>query len=79
MRPFNRRGSGPLARPSNRRQALRQRYYVVISFGYILAGLVIASRSLLAHVAPIAILGAIFIALGLVRLRDFFRLGGRFR
>jgi uncharacterized membrane protein HdeD (DUF308 family) len=43
----------------------------MVSVIYILIGLVIMVRSVLAHVAVIAILGIVFIALGAVRLRDY--------
>lgn len=58
---------------------LRQRYFVAVSIIYVLVGVVIAFRSVTAHVIPIAILGLVFIALGAVRLRDFYGAGGRRR
>jgi uncharacterized membrane protein HdeD (DUF308 family) len=50
---------------------VRQRYYVLVSVIYIALGLIIVVRSVLAHVLIVGILGVVFIALGLVRLRDF--------
>ena len=50
---------------------MRQRYYVLVSVIYIALGLIIVVRSVLAHVLIVGILGVVFIALGLVRLRDF--------
>lgn len=38
---------------------------------YICIGIIIMVRSVLAHVVPIAVLGVVFIALGVVRLRDY--------
>jgi uncharacterized membrane protein HdeD (DUF308 family) len=58
---------------------LRQRYYIVVSVLYVALGVVIAFRSAAAHVLPIAILGLIFIALGVVRLRDFYSPRGQRR
>lgn len=51
---------------------MRRRYYVVVSIAYIVLGIVILVRSVTSHVLPIVILGIVFIALGLVRLRDYF-------
>jgi uncharacterized membrane protein HdeD (DUF308 family) len=59
------------SRNMKRNGTLRRRYYVLVSVIYILIGLVIMVRSVLAHVAVIAILGIVFIALGAVRLRDY--------
>ncbi len=49
----------------------RRRYHLLVSTGYILIGVVIAVRSVLGGVIPIAILGLVFIALGAVRIRDY--------
>jgi uncharacterized membrane protein HdeD (DUF308 family) len=51
---------------------VRQRYYVAVSILYVLLGVVIVTRSLIGHVVPIALLGVVFIALGAVRLREYF-------
>lgn len=51
----------------------RSRYFVFTSIVYVLLGATIAVRALEAHaLIPIA-LGLIFLALGLVRLRDYRR------
>jgi uncharacterized membrane protein HdeD (DUF308 family) len=55
---------------------MRQKYYVVASVVYIILGFIIVVRSALAHVFVLAILGLVFIALGAVRLRDYFLRGG---
>lgn len=55
---------------------VRQRYFVVTSAVYIILGGAILARSIVAHVVPVAILGLVFMALGAVRLRDYFS-GGR--
>jgi uncharacterized membrane protein HdeD (DUF308 family) len=52
---------------------MRRRYFVVASVAYIVAGLIIVARSVIAHVIPLVILGVVFIALGAVRLRDYFK------
>jgi hypothetical protein len=49
----------------------RPRYFLIITSGYFLAGLVIIVRSLLAGVLPMLIVGAVFLALAAVRFRDF--------
>jgi uncharacterized membrane protein HdeD (DUF308 family) len=51
----------------------RQRFTVFASLAYIILGTVIAVRSLLAGVIPLAVLGAVLIALGIVRIRDLLR------
>lgn len=56
-----------------RRGVLRQRYYVLISGLYILAGAVMLARAAIAHAMPVIILGLVFVGLGAVRLRDFTR------
>jgi uncharacterized membrane protein HdeD (DUF308 family) len=54
----------------------RSRYFVFASVMYALLGIVIAVRAVEAR-APIPIvLGLIFLALGLVRLRDYWRWRG---
>lgn len=50
---------------------IRRRYSLVVSVVYILIGLVIAARSIAAHVPAIGLLGLVFIALGAVRIRDY--------
>lgn len=52
---------------------MRQRYFVMASFLYIGLGVVILVRTVIAHALPLAILGIVFIALGVVRLRDYSR------
>jgi hypothetical protein len=52
---------------------LRQRYYVAASVAFVMLGMVIVVRSVAARVLPVGLLGAVFIALGMVRLKDFFR------
>lgn len=54
---------------------MRRKYFVVASGLYIAFGVIIVVRSVAAHVVPIAILGLVFVALGVVRLRDFARRG----
>jgi uncharacterized membrane protein HdeD (DUF308 family) len=56
---------------TKRSATLRNRYYVLVSVIYIAIGLVIMVRSLIGHVAAIGLLGLVFIALGVVRLRDY--------
>lgn len=56
---------------------MRQRYYVAVSIGYVVLGVVIVARSAVAHVFQIGLLGVVFIALGAVRLRDYVFRGGR--
>lgn len=53
------------------RGTLRQRYFVIASVLYIVLGIVILVRTVMAHALPLAILGIVFIALGAVRLRDY--------
>jgi len=55
---------------------VRRRLYIFSSVSYVVLGVIIAVRSVVAHVAPIALLGLVFITLGLVRLRDFLRWRG---
>ncbi|HEX6507253.1 MAG TPA: hypothetical protein VF221_06435 [Chloroflexota bacterium] len=62
-----------------RRAALRQRYYVFVSVIYIVLGLIITVRSIVAHVVIIAVLGVVFLALGMIRLRDYIAWMGRRR
>jgi hypothetical protein len=49
----------------------RPRYFLIITSGYLLAGLVIIVRSLLAGALPMLIIGGVFLALAAVRFRDF--------
>lgn len=51
--------------------AVRRRYSLFISWGYIVAGMIIVGRSVLAHVLQVAVLGIVLIALGAVRIRDY--------
>ncbi len=53
------------------RASLRQRYFVIASLLYIVLGIVILVRTVLAHALPLVVLGLVFIALGVVRLRDY--------
>lgn len=50
---------------------MRTRYFVAVSLLYLVLGAVIMVRSVLAHTQPLIILGIVFLALGLVRLRDY--------
>jgi hypothetical protein len=50
---------------------MRERYFVVVSVLYIAIGSVIIVRSALAHVLIIGVLGVVFMALGVVRLKDY--------
>jgi uncharacterized membrane protein HdeD (DUF308 family) len=54
-------------------RAVRQRYFVLVSVLYLAAGAVILVRSAVAHVVPLMLLGVVFLALGGVRLRDYYR------
>jgi uncharacterized membrane protein HdeD (DUF308 family) len=58
---------------------MRRRYFVLVSLLYIVLGVVIVARSAFAHAFAIAILGLVFVALGAVRLRDYFLSGDRAR
>lgn len=52
---------------------MRRRYYVLVSILYLILGAIILVRSVLAHGNPaIVILGIVFLALGIVRLRAYF-------
>jgi len=53
----------------------RARYFLVLSILFIVLGGIILGRSIVAHVAPVGLLGVVFIALGIVRLRDSLRAG----
>ena len=59
--------------------AMRQRFYIVASVAYLVLGAVILVRGALAHVLPLIILGLVFCALGVVRLRGNTWFGGRRR
>jgi hypothetical protein len=50
---------------------LRRRYFLLVSVAYIALGLIIAGRSVVAHVPGVAILGIVLVALGAVRIRGF--------
>lgn len=54
-------------------RVVRQRYFVFVSVLYLVVGSVIVVRSAVAHVVPLMFLGIVFLALGGVRLRDYFR------
>jgi hypothetical protein len=49
----------------------RPRYFLIITAGYMLAGSIIIVRALLAGAFAMAILGAVFLALAAVRVRDY--------
>lgn len=51
---------------------MRQRYFVFVSVVYVVLGVVIVARSVLTAAIPVGILGVVFVALGAVRLRDYF-------
>jgi uncharacterized membrane protein HdeD (DUF308 family) len=74
-----RAGDGFYNEPASKREksVVRERWFVIASVAYIAAGLIIVARSVLAHVIPLVILGIVFVALGAVRLRDYFAQGGR--
>ncbi|MGI8826051.1 MAG: hypothetical protein ACR2JC_10470 [Chloroflexota bacterium] len=55
---------------------MRKRLFLVTSVAYVALGLVIVARSAFAHVLPVAVVGIVFVALGVVRLRDYVRYGG---
>jgi hypothetical protein len=70
--------AGKQAQPSASSRRLsglskRQRFTAIASVAYILLGAIIIVRSILADVQPLAVLGAVFIALGVVKLRDFWK------
>jgi len=50
---------------------MRRRYYVLVSFAYIILGFIVLVRSVMAHTLVIAVLGVVFLALGAFRLRDY--------
>lgn len=52
---------------------LRQRYYLVASVAFVLLGSIIVVRSAVSRVLPVGVLGLVFIALGVVRMREFWR------
>jgi uncharacterized membrane protein HdeD (DUF308 family) len=54
----------------------RSRYFVFASVMYVLLGAVIAVRAAMAHAPVPVVLGLIFLALGAVRLRDYWRWKG---
>lgn len=58
-------------RLSGKGASVRGRLYIFSSVAYMVLGVIIAVRSIAAHVVPIAVLGVVFIALGGVRLRDW--------
>jgi uncharacterized membrane protein HdeD (DUF308 family) len=57
-------------------RVVRQRYFVLVSVLYLAVGSVILVRSAVAHVVPLMLLGIVFLALGGVRLRDYYRSRG---
>jgi len=52
---------------------VRQRFFVLVSVLYLAVGSVILVRSAVAHIVPLMLLGIVFLALGGVRLRDYYR------
>ncbi len=50
---------------------LRRRSFVWASAVYVLLGVIILVRAIVAHTYPLIVLALIFVALGLVRLRDY--------
>jgi len=52
--------------------SLRRKYHVAVSLAYLVLGVVIVARSIAGHVLPVGILGLVFVALALVRLRDYY-------
>jgi hypothetical protein len=49
----------------------RRRYSLAVSVGYVFVGIVIAVRSVVSDVIPLAVLGLVFVALGAVRIREY--------
>lgn len=49
----------------------RPRYFLIITAGYFLAGLIIVVRALLAGAVPVVIVGVVFLLLAAVRARDY--------
>lgn len=54
-----------------KRAVLREKYHVLASALYILAGVIMLVRAATSGVVPVIVLGCVFIALGAVRLRDY--------
>lgn len=54
----------------------RQRYFLIVSAGFIVLGLIIVGRAIAVSNLVPAIFGIILIALGGIRLRDFLRIRG---
>jgi hypothetical protein len=50
----------------------RPQYFLIITAGYFLAGLIIVVRSILVGAVPVIIVGAVFLLLAAVRIRDYF-------
>jgi hypothetical protein len=49
----------------------RPRYFLIITAGYLVVGVIIVARAILAGVLPMVILGGVFLLLGAVRVRDY--------
>ncbi len=49
----------------------RPRYFLIVTAGYFLAGLIIVVRALLAGAMGVILLGAVFLLLAAVRARDY--------
>lgn len=69
----------PSASPPPPKLSLRQRYTLVASGLFIALGILIVVRSILAAVLPLIVFGAVLIALGVVRIRDFLLWRGQTR
>lgn len=54
----------------------RRHYYVLASVAFVAMGVIILVRSVVGRVLPVGMLGLVFIALGLVRLREFWQAKG---
>ena len=52
---------------------MRERYFLFVSVMYLLLGGVLVARGLSAQLLPAGLLGIVLVALGAVRLRDYYR------
>jgi uncharacterized membrane protein HdeD (DUF308 family) len=52
---------------------MRERYFLFVSVMYLLLGGLLVARSLSAQLIPAGLLGIVLVALGAVRLKDYFR------
>jgi len=71
--PTGNRIGPPGVRPELEGLSIRQRFTIFASAAYIVLGAIIVVRSVEARVFPLIALGAIFVALGLVKIRDLVR------